>query len=58
MSRGRALVVAAAQPPATGEITWGAVAVTAATAALMPPTCLHVAALLLAPVRQCNANVR
>ncbi len=58
MARGRALVVAAAQPPATGEITRWAVAVTAATAALVPPTCLHAAALLLTPERQHIANFR
>jgi len=58
VARGRALVVATAQPPATWEVTWWAIAVTAAMATLVPTTCLHVAALLLAPVRQCNANVR
>ena len=46
---GRALMVAAAQPSATWQITWGAVAITAAAAALVAATCLHVAALLLTP---------
>lgn len=50
MARGRALVVAAAQSSATGQVTGRAVAVTAATAALMPTTCLCVTTLLLAPV--------
>lgn len=44
---GRALMVAAAQPSATWQITWGAVAITAAAAALVAATCLHVAALLV-----------
>lgn len=49
VARSRALVVAAAQPSATGQVTWGAVTVTAAVAALVPATSLHIAALLLTP---------
>ena len=49
VTRGRALVVAAAQPPATWQVTWGAVAITAAAAALVAATGLPVAALLLTP---------
>ena len=46
---GRALVVATAQPSATWQVTWGAVAITAAAAALVAPTGLRVAALLVTP---------
>ena len=46
---GRALVVAAAQPSATWQVTWRAVAITAAAAALVAATGLPVAALLLTP---------
>lgn len=49
VARGRALVVAAAQPPATWQVTWGAVAITAAAAALVAATGLRVTALLLTP---------
>ena len=44
---GRALVVATAQPSATWQVTWGAVAITAAASALVASTRLHVTALLL-----------
>ena len=47
VARGRALVIAAAQPSTTWQITWGAVAITAAAAALVAAACFHVAALLL-----------
>lgn len=46
---GRALVVATAQPSATWQVTWGAVAVTTAPPTLMPAADLPVAALLLTP---------
>lgn len=49
MARGRALVVAAAQPSATWQVTGGALAITAAATALMATTGLCVAALLLTP---------
>ena len=48
VARGRALVIAAAQPSTTWQITWGAVAITAAAAALVAAACLRVAALLVA----------
>ena len=51
MARGRALVIAAAQPSATGLVARWALPVTAAAAALMPPTTLHIAALLLTPMQ-------
>ena len=52
VTRGGALVVPTAQPAATGQVAGGAVAVTAAAAALVAPAPLHVAALLLTPACQ------
>ena len=46
---GRALVVAAAQPSATWQVTWGAVALTTTASTLMAAASFPVAALLLTP---------
>ena len=58
MAWGRALVIPTGQPLATWQVTWGAVAITAASTTLMASTILEVAAFLFAPARTRNVVCR